>query len=90
MNTGHFTLRDLKRQCREAAEILCRDHGYKMQWFRPSDGSETVYAPALLQKRFKQTCSFGKAYCDPSKGTLLFWSKTSYEYNEWDCELPTR
>ena len=79
-------LRALKKRCKEAVEILVRDHGYSRDEFTPADGSEALNAPADLDPRFVRG-----DWIEPGvlKGTLVHWARCSYEYDEWDCKLPT-
>lgn len=78
--------RALKKRCKEAVEVLVRDHGYDRSGFVPADGSETIDAPADLEDRFVR-----HGFIEPGvlKGTLVHWARCSYEYDEWDCALPS-
>ena len=80
-------LRELKKECRRAVDVLVRDHGYIRDAFTPADGTETLYAPTDLDTRFQQ-----HGFIEPGvhKGTLVHWYRASYEYDEWDCELPSQ
>lgn len=79
-------LRALKKRCKEAAEVLVSKHGYPRDSFTPADGRETLNAPADLEPRFVRG-----DWIEPGvlKGTLVHWARCSYEYDEWDCKLPT-
>lgn len=79
-------LRELKKRCKAAVDVLVKDHGYRRDDFTPADGEETFYAPPDLNERFVRN-----GFIDPGvhKGTLVRWYRCSYEYDEWDCELPS-
>ena len=79
-------LRELKKRCKKAVEILVRDHGYQRDQFTTADGSETFYAPSNLDEKHVRN-----GFIDPGvhKGTLVHWYRCSYEYDEWNCELPS-
>lgn len=79
-------LRKLKKECKKAVEVLVRDHGYNRDDFTLADGSEALYAPVDLETRFVR-----HGFIEPGvlKGTLVRWYRCSYEYDEWDCELPS-
>lgn len=79
-------LRELKKRCRRAVDILVRDHGYRRDQFTPADGSETLYAPSDLDAKY-----VSGSFIEPGvhRGTLVIWQKCSYEYDEWDCRLPS-
>lgn len=81
-----MNLRTLKKRCKAAVEVLVRDHGYPRDHFTPADGSETFDAPAGLDARFVRG-----NWIEPGvlKGTLVYWYRCSYEYDEWDCKLPS-
>ncbi len=65
---------------------LIRRHGYRRTDFSPSDGMETVSAPADLHPRY---CEHGFVEPGLVPGTPLHWRCTSVECDEWDCELPS-
>lgn len=79
-------LRALKKRCKEAVEVLVRDHGYSRDAFSLADGSEAFDAPHGLEKRFTW-----EGWIEPGvlKGTPVYWHRCSYEYDEWDCKLPS-
>lgn len=79
-------LRALKGKCRDAVDVLVRDHGYRREHFSAADGSETFYAPPDLDAKHVRN-----GFIEPGvhKGTLIYWSRSSYEYDEWDCALPS-
>lgn len=79
-------LRALKKRCKEAVDVLVRDHGYKREAFTPADGSEAFSAPHDLERRY-----VWNGWIEPGvlKGTPVHWARCSYEYDEWDCRLPT-
>jgi hypothetical protein len=78
--------RILKKRCKRAMEILIAEHGYSLRDFSPSDGQEAVSAPHAMEKR-----SVWAAWLQPGplKGTPMLWRRTSYECDEWDCDLPS-
>lgn len=78
-------LRALKKKCKAAVDALVRDHGYRRDAFSPADGSETFDAPSGLEPRF-----VSNGWIEPGvlKGTLVYWYRCSYEYDEWNCKLP--
>jgi len=79
-------LKELKKQCRAAVKILVRDHGYTLDQFTPADGDEAIYAPSNLDAKYQR-----HGFIEPGvhKGTPLYWYRSSYEYDEWDCTLPS-
>lgn len=80
-----MNLRTLKKLCKRAIPELIAKHRYRPEDFLPADGSESVYAPPGMEKRFVRN---GFLDNGPLKGTPLLWVKTSYEYDEWDAILP--
>lgn len=78
--------RTLKKHCQRAMRILIEKHNYDLGDFHPSDGNESIYAPKGMERRFVW---HGFLEPGPLKGTPLLWERTSYEYNEWDCALPS-
>lgn len=90
-----MNLRTLKKKCQRAVKELVEKHGYKESDFTPADGSEAIYAPHGMERRFTEWRLRGRVistdFLQPGllKGTLLYWYRCSYEYDEWDCKLPT-
>lgn len=78
--------RTLKKKCHRAVRVLVEKHGYSLRQFKPSDGEESIDAPVGMERRFVRGNWLEPG---PLKGTPLLWEKTSYEYDEWDAELPT-
>ncbi len=78
--------RTLKKKCSRAMSVLIAKHGYHAERFHAADGDETIDAPCRMEKRFVR-----HGFISPGvlKGTMLLWERTSYEYDEWDCTLPT-
>lgn len=83
--------RILKKHCKQAMEILIREHGYRADQFAPSDGQESVDAPTNMEKRRRRRRFDVPGFLNPGplKGTPLLWQRTSHEYDEWDAKLPT-
>ena len=81
-----MNLRTLKKHCQRAVVILIAEHGYKPSDFARSDGEEAISAPTRMERRFVRN---GFLEPGPLKGTWLLWQKTSYEYDEWDADLPS-
>lgn len=80
--------RILKKLCKRAMAVLIAEHGFTADAFSPSDGQETVGAPKGMDRR--HVCKgTGSLHPGPLKGTPICWQRTSIEYDEWDCELPT-
>lgn len=79
-----MNLRTIKKRCKAAVDVLVREHGYRLDQFQPADGSEALYAPLGLESRYVR-----RNFIDPGplKGTMLYWYRCSYEYDEWDCKL---
>lgn len=80
--------RTLKKHCQRAMVTLIRDHRYKAADFSRARGDETLDAPAGMERRFVERSGMLKP--GPLKGTPLLWEKASYEYDEWDCRLPSQ
>lgn len=78
--------RVLKKRCKRAMEVLIANHGYRPDQFQRSDGQESIYTPAGMDKQFDER---GFLEPGPLKGTPLLWEQVSYEYDEWDAKLPT-
>lgn len=87
--------RTLKKKCQRAVKELVEKHGFKESDFTPSDGEEAICAPVGMERRFTQWRFQGRIissdFLQPGllKGTPLYWYRSSYEYDEWDCRLPT-
>lgn len=79
-------LKALKAECRKAVDVLVKEHGYRRDQFTSADGTETLYAPHDLDQKFTSN-----GFIEPGvhKGTLVYWHRCSYEYDEWDCDLPS-
>lgn len=86
MASHNMDLRLLKAKCKRAVDVLVREHGYSRDRFTPADGSETFDAPSDLDAKFVRN-----GFIEPGvhKGTLVYWYRCSYEYDEWDCKLPS-
>lgn len=79
-------LSTLKDRCESAMRELIAKHGYGLHDFGRAHGDEAIDAPADLDARFSQN---GFIEPGPLKGTALLFRRTSYEYDEWDYELPS-
>lgn len=53
--------------------------------FEPAKGDETVDAPHGYEP-LRQEGKSGRRYTEVPRGTPICWRKTSYEYDEWECE----
>jgi hypothetical protein len=76
--------RTLKKKCKRAVAILIAQHGYKATNFTSSDGTETVYAPARMERGREHP-----DYLMPLAGTPLLWVRVSYECDDWEPKLPS-
>ena len=84
--------RILKKHCKRAMTTLIEKHGYSTKTFIPAQGEESIDAPAGMKGRGVLTYLDGSAGWlnpGPLKGTPLIWRQVSYEYDEWDCFLPS-
>lgn len=81
-----MNLRILKKLCKRAVPILVGQYGYRLESFTVADGSEAIDAPVGMERRFVR-----HGFIDPGllKGTPVIWQRVSYEYDEWDCFLPS-
>jgi hypothetical protein len=77
--------RTLKKKCKRAMQVLIEVHGYPVSDFARASSDETLDAPPSMEKRFVRSSGFFSAL----KGTWLRWYQCSYEYDEWECELPS-
>lgn len=78
--------RTLKKHCKRAMKVLIERHGFPADSFHPADGDETLEAPNGMERRFVRRIWLEPG---PLPGTMLLWLRTSYECEEWDCELPS-
>lgn len=78
--------RILKKRCKRALAALIEKHGYSAETFIPAQGEESIDAPAGMKGR---GVSAGWLNPGPLKGTPLIWRRVTYEYDEWDCFLPS-
>jgi hypothetical protein len=78
--------RILKKLCKQAVPVLVDRYGFAADAFHPAAGDEAIDAPRGIEPRHQ---SHGFLHPGPLRGTPLLWERTSWEYEEWDCRLPS-
>lgn len=81
------SLRQLKERERRAMRMLIEKGIYQADYFSPSDGNEAISAPRDLEPK---SVEHGFVHPGLIRGTPVFWYRTSYEYEEYDVDLPSR
>lgn len=79
-----MNLRTLKKRCKRAVPVLIERHHFNPNAFEPSDGTEAIYSPPGMERRF---CEHGFLKQGPLKGTMLLWEQNYW--GEGDYKLPS-
>ena len=78
--------RTLKKRCKRAMAVLIKEYAYRPDQFAPACGDEAIDAPAGMERRHVWSDWLEPG---PLKGTPLYYYRTSWECDEWGCQLPT-